>query len=199
MGTTNIVKFANDPGANVQSDATYPSTTAKTGFVPGPADPAQANKALRQSSAVAAAVAALATDPSMGNQGSFNDTEDAAVLATKIRDAIYQLPDLKLSKLYTTLLQYLLSDPALNSLASSFTPSALLNLTDTQLRALAADGLFKSLLTPRGILTNPPVSEWAYLASITDAAAYTDLAGLRRTARVPRTSERDGGGADIIL
>jgi len=67
-GTSDFLPFAGAAGANVQAQADYASSTAlATGFSSGKASSAAVNKAIRQSSIIAAMIAKFAADHSGAN------------------------------------------------------------------------------------------------------------------------------------
>jgi len=87
MATNKIYPFAQDPGANVLTDAQYAALTAllADGFLSGIASSAQMNKVWRQSSVISAAVAQFMADNQATN---IDDSLTIANLATYLKNAI---------------------------------------------------------------------------------------------------------------
>lgn len=84
MATTNFVRWASSPSAQLMSDDKY-QTQAQTGLVPGIADLEQANKAWLQATAIGAAFAVLVTTTKASYTGvDFTDGDTNEELANKI-------------------------------------------------------------------------------------------------------------------
>jgi hypothetical protein len=91
-GTNDFLPFANSGGANVTSQAAYVALTSliANGFLSGVAPSAQFNKALRQSTAIAAALAQFIADTSLDN---VLDDGNAANLLASLKKSAAALPD----------------------------------------------------------------------------------------------------------
>ena len=77
MGTSSILRFADNPGANVQSDVDYAADAQRPeGNQPGIARSALNNKAFRQASAIAAAVAQFIAQNQANDVSDSVDTAD---------------------------------------------------------------------------------------------------------------------------
>ncbi len=87
MATNKILAFAQDPGANVITDAEYAALTAllADGFLAGIAHSGQMNKVWRQTSVMAAALAQFMADNQATN---IDDSLTVANLATYLKTAI---------------------------------------------------------------------------------------------------------------
>lgn len=84
MASTNFVRWASSPGAQLMSDDKY-KAAASTGLVPGIADLEQANKSWLQASAIAEAFGHLVTTNKAAYDGvDFLDTDTAEQLAEKV-------------------------------------------------------------------------------------------------------------------
>lgn len=84
MASTNFVRWASSPGAQLMSDDKYKAAAA-TGLVPGIADLEQANKSWLQASAIAEAFGHLVTTNKAAYDGvDFLDTDTAEQLAEKV-------------------------------------------------------------------------------------------------------------------
>lgn len=84
MASTNFVRWASSPGAQLMSDDKYKAAAA-TGLVPGIADLEQANKSWLQASAIAEAFGHLVTTNKDAYDGvDFLDTDTAEQLAEKV-------------------------------------------------------------------------------------------------------------------
>lgn len=84
MASTNFVRWASSPGAQLMSDDKY-KAAASIGLVPGIADLEQANKSWLQASAIAEAFGHLVTTNKAAYDGvDFLDTDTAEQLAEKV-------------------------------------------------------------------------------------------------------------------
>ena len=84
MASTNFVRWASSPGAQLMSDDKY-KAAASAGLVPGIADLEQANKSWLQASAIAEAFGHLVTTNKAAYDGvDFLDTGTAGQLAEKV-------------------------------------------------------------------------------------------------------------------
>jgi len=128
MATNEILVFAGDPGANVDTQAAYDADPQRgSGNVPGVARSAFVNKALLQSTLIAAAVGQFMADYQPND---INDQEDVAVLAGYLADAVGALGSIP----------SVVSGGTANALTADFSPDvALENGTTVVVRANAAN------------------------------------------------------------